>query len=198
MNDRPSIEYLRTALILDSDTGILTWKLRSDMPRNWNTRYAGSVALNADKGQGYRSGTVLGKRLLAHRVVWALHYGEWPEGEIDHINGIGSDNRIENLRLASRAQNCRNINGRRHGRVCFKGVYWFPRLSKYVAKIRGAIGTEHLGYFENECEAANAYDLRALQLFGEFARTNLSMDLYNNPQRVSVRRSCGDDFEDIL
>jgi hypothetical protein len=43
-----------------------------------------------------------------HRLAWLLHYGEWPNGHIDHINGIRNDNRIVNLRAVSNAINCQN------------------------------------------------------------------------------------------
>lgn len=184
MSKLPSIEYLRKALSLNPITGEMRWNYREDMPGNWNTRYAGMIALSADKGQGYRSSTVNGKRLLAHRVVWALYYGEWPVGEIDHINGIGSDNRVVNLRLASRSQNCSNIKGRRGGARCFKGVFWHAPYNQWVAKICVQRKNVFIGYFADDCEAARAYDKVAAELFGDFAKTNQSMGLFEDPNRV--------------
>lgn len=189
MKELPSIDCLRSALSFDPETGELHWKYRDDMPGNWNTRYAGQLALNADKGQGYRSGTVNGKRLVAHRVAWALYNGEWPNGEIDHINGVANDNRIANLRIASRSGNCSNIKGRRPGVRCFKGVSWYKRNQRFVAKIASNGKVRHIGYFDDEIAAAQAYDKAANQLFGEYARTNADMGLYEAADRISVREA---------
>ena len=48
---------------------------------------------------------MFGKLIYAHRAAWAIHFGEWPKGEIDHINGDASDNRIINLRVVNRTEN---------------------------------------------------------------------------------------------
>ena len=68
---------------------------------------AGQVASSVN-ALGYGRVKINGKSVLAHRLAWALHYGEWPDGAIDHINGIKTDNRLCNLRLATRAQNQQN------------------------------------------------------------------------------------------
>lgn len=189
MTEFPTPEFLRSVLNFDPKSGILYWKARSDVSRTWNTRYAGKPALACDRGDGYLTGTVNGKRLSAHRVMWALVYGAWPISEIDHINGNPSDNRILNLRLASRSENCINIAGRRHGVRCFKGVYWYEKLGRWVAKVTPKGKTKHLGYFASEVEAAEAYDRAAIQVFGEYAKTNKIMGLYEDKNRVSVRDS---------
>lgn len=117
--EKPSIEYLRTVLRYDPDTGKLFWlereqSLFSDNGRSgcagaclaWNSRYSGTEAFVQVRPSGYLGGQ-LGKSYAAHSVCWAMHHGHWPI-EIDHINGIKYDNRILNLREVTRRQNSCN------------------------------------------------------------------------------------------
>src|SRR3546814_1788886 len=76
--------------------------------KSFNNKHAGKPALVAPSRAGHLCGHVKGIPLLAHRVAWAIHYGEWPNGQIDHINGDPSDNRIANLRDVSALENARN------------------------------------------------------------------------------------------
>ena len=96
-----------------------------------------------------------------------------PDGwEVDHINGDGLDNRKCNLRLCTRSQNGAN---RHKVRGNFKGVCWYSRCNKWGASICHDRKRYHLGYFDKELEAAKAYDDKAIELFGEFARLNLAV-----------------------
>jgi hypothetical protein len=104
----------------------------------------------------------------AHRVVWLLHHGDWPVSDIDHINGDRSDNKIENLRLASRSEN--NIN--RPAVSGYKGVRYHKPSGKWQARITKEYKEKHLGLFETEIEAAKAYDEAAKVLHGGFATLN--------------------------
>ena len=58
-----------------------------------------------DKSTGYRYVEINGISYYSHRLIWFMHYGTWPKGQIDHINGIKDDNRIENLREATASEN---------------------------------------------------------------------------------------------
>ena len=78
----------------------------------WRERYGRRQAFVSVQTQGYLYGKVKGKNYLAHRVLWALENGKWPDGEIDHINQNKKDNRISNLHVVSHTENNRN-----------KGVY---------------------------------------------------------------------------
>lgn len=104
-----------------------------------------------------------------HRLVMEAR----PDQAIDHINSDGLDNRRSNLRFATQSQN--NMNSRKSKKVKtsqFKGVHWYKRDRKWVAKIMKNEKTIYLGCFTSEQKAALAYDQAAQELFGEFARPN--------------------------
>ena len=91
--------------------------------------------------------------------------------EIDHINGIGTDNRLSNLRPCTTAQNQHNQKPRK-GTSSYKGVYWARQCQRWRASITVHGKTRWLGVFQDEIEAAMAYDVAAQTLCGAFARTN--------------------------
>jgi hypothetical protein len=122
------IETLRNMLRYDPETGNLFWrprtpdqfrgrneKYRAGKAEVFNKIYAGKAAGNIDRS-GYAVVRVLYKGLLVHRAVWAMHHGRWPEGMIDHINGIKTDNRIANLREATPTTNSRNARMQRNNK----------------------------------------------------------------------------------
>lgn len=91
--------------------------------------------------------------------------------EIHHINHNGLDNRKANLRICTPQQN--HSNRRKFkGKSKYKGVYWKKLQKQWFAQITSGGKTKHLGYFAIEEEAARAYDKKAKELFGEFARLN--------------------------
>lgn len=92
--------------------------------------------------------------------------------EVDHINGDTLDNRRENLRACTRAQNARNLPKRKAGTSQWKGVRWRKESRKWEAKICVDRLQIYLGMFDNEVDAAVAYDEAARRYFGEFARPN--------------------------
>lgn len=147
---RLPIEVLRASVSYDATTGMFR---RDGKP-------IGSI-----DPRGYRVLTVAKKSLLGHRVAWAMHYGEWPSKQIDHINGVRHDNRIENLRTATAAENGRNRKRGSANRSGFKGVWWSKSNKKWVAAIRG----QHLGSFDRAEDAHAAYKKAALAQFGTFA-----------------------------
>lgn len=176
----PTPEQLRELLRYDQDTGLMFWKERpnemfeggaypsSRLAKTWNTKYSGKQAFTATKEGGYFVGRILGKSYLAHRVVWALHYGEWPEIGIDHKNGNTTDNRIENLRLASQSENNMNTKRRSDNRSGVKGVFWSKLSKKWCAQIAINGRGKHLGYYTDIDDAAEVYKRAAEKYFGEF------------------------------
>jgi len=91
---------------------------------------------------------------------------------VDHIDRNGLNNRKSNLRVCTNAQNVRNAGPRGNGLSRYKGVSRHTRGKKWTAVIQLNNKTHYLGYFDNEIDAAKAYDKRASQLHGEFACLN--------------------------
>jgi hypothetical protein len=114
---------------------------------------------------GYVAIRIHGNDLVAHRVIWFLHHGEWPNGHLDHIDLDKTNNRIENLRLATHSQNQGNTRVR--NRTGFKGVVALPH-----EKFQAACSGKYLGSFDSPEEAARAYDRAAQAKFGTFAYLN--------------------------
>jgi hypothetical protein len=124
---------------------------------------------------GYEYINLLGGTYRYHRIVWALVHGEIPNYlSIDHINGDRSDNRIENLRLATRRQNAQNKAKKEGGKAKYKGVAYhtFRGLGTYNATIGTEWGKVVSGSFRTSEEAAMAYNIMASRIFGEYARLN--------------------------
>lgn len=180
MSDKlPPFDTVRNLLFYDFDRGTLLWKKRAselfktdrDMAA-WNTRYAGQRAFGTIGRSGYFQGAIFGRVYKAHRVIWLLHTGAWPTLEIDHINGDKLDNRIRNLREASRAENCRNKGITRANTSGFKGVYWDRSRLKWAAVIRDREGKQiNLGAFSSPETAHAAYCEVSAIYHGEFSNT---------------------------
>ena len=132
-----SVDELNDLLKYDPCTGKLIWRERQiHTPRDkaFNTRCAGQPAYE-EPHRGYGRIALLGKRYKSHRIAWALHYGEWPKDQIDHINGVRNDNRIENLRVVTHKENCRNVRRLDSNMSGVTGVRWDKHGRKWVAEI---------------------------------------------------------------
>jgi hypothetical protein len=125
--------------------------------------------------RGYIRMNICCVSLSAHRIAWALMTGKWPTRDIDHRNGIRSDNQWTNLREASNAENCRNLRNHRPGATGFKGVK--VKGPSFCAYIQVNSRVLHLGVFKNTVSAALAHDRAARYFHGEFATTNFSLGL---------------------
>lgn len=151
-----SPELLRTLLDYDPKTGALTWKSRTTgkRPLWWNRMYAGKRA-----GSTMPDGNVLLKiddrSYLAHRVIWAMVHGAWPECVV-HRNGKLGDNRLRNLRDVNRKTIQRQPVLYRTNTSGVRGVSWSKAARKWVASIRVDDLTIHLGSFATKEEAARA------------------------------------------
>lgn len=150
----PSVEYLRKRLRYDPDTGKLFWLYFEDPSVKSNAGWAGKETFTAKARGGYRQGRVDGINFKAHRIAWALHYGEWPAGQIDHINGVRTDNRICNLRSVTNQENSKNMAMKKSNKSGVTGVYWNKQAQKWRAFIMCHGKEKHLGFFEDIQEAA--------------------------------------------
>jgi hypothetical protein len=99
----PSVEWLRDEIEYDAKTGEFWWKKRKKGKRQYDVP-AGTLTVNGR----YVSIGINQKPYYAHILAWFWTYGEWPNGKIDHINGVGTDNRLENLRVVSHRVNMQN------------------------------------------------------------------------------------------
>lgn len=155
-------ERICASVSYDPKTGVFT-RLVSAGPGK-----AGMVA-GTILNNGYRSIIVAGGPRLAHRLAWFLTCGEWPTTDIDHVNGNRDDNRIENLRLSTRAQN--NANSKLHctNTSGYRGIYLDRRRGHWVACISIKDRNVYIGSFPSKELAAEAYAKRALEVHGEFS-----------------------------
>jgi hypothetical protein len=151
----PSVDYLRKRLRYEPETGKLFWLDYEGMPQRWLTRWAGKEAFTA-YSNGYLIGGICGVMFLAHRVAYAIHYGEWPDDQIDHINGVRRDNRISNLRVVNHQENLRNANMKRNNTSGITGVVLHKSTGKWLARICVGYRRIHIGYFDTLEEATAA------------------------------------------
>ena len=175
------IEILRTLLRYEPETGKLFWLPRpvetfasNRAATIWNKRYAGAEAFTFTSPAGYKQGRVNYRAVQAHRVIWAMTSGAWPLHEIDHINGDPGDNRLSNLRAATRSENGRNVRKHRDATSRFRGVSWSSRDKRWVAHICTDGKVKSLGNYVSEIEAAEVYDRAAAAAHGEYAKLNFA------------------------
>ena len=176
-------ETLGNLLSYDECTGGLFWRERQLCLFNatfgrsqehscaqWNARHAGAEAFISKDTHGYKNGKIFGKTYLAHRVIIAITSGQWPDFDVDHINGDRSDNRIENLRCATRRQNSFNRKVRRESSSGVKGVSRAQTGKKWVARIQASGERLQIGRFGCITAAMIAYELASRDLHGIFGR----------------------------
>ena len=174
-----NLAFAKQLFDYDPATGILRWRI----DRNKVTASRGSVAGGPDK-DGYWRVRVLKREYRAHRVAWLLVYGEWPSKNLDHINGEKMDNRIENLRLATASENMANTGPTKRNTSGYRGVCE-TRFGTFQASICCNRRHHHIGTFRTAEEAARAYDVKARELFGPYAKpnfpdTNMASKPYND------------------
>lgn len=159
---KPNIEQLRSKFYYDPESGEIMRK------RNTGRWRAGTLVGTTAHGL-YRATKLSTGKVYIHILAWALHYGDWPGSIIDHVDGNPSNNRIGNLRLATKSQNGCNRGATRLNSTGAKGVCR-ARSGRYRAEI--CINQKHfrLGEFDTLEEARQAYARKSIELHGEFSR----------------------------
>jgi HNH endonuclease/AP2 domain len=152
--------------IFEYKDGNLFWKVDRG-----NNKVKGKKANKTKKSNGYQEVKIHSKGYYAHRVIFMMIHGRWPE-QIDHIDGDRSNNLLSNLREANNAQNNRNTKLRSTNTSGFKGVSFYKSANRYIAKITVNYQSIHLGCFKTPEEAHDVYKQAALKLHGDFAKFN--------------------------
>jgi hypothetical protein len=150
----------------DMDLVAIAWSVRKSEHRRYAKRNVAIV-------------DTLGGERVIHRIVMSRVLGRPLEKSerVDHVRGIGLDNRRSNLRLATPSQNAANMLRHKKNKCGYKGVYQDPRNGSYAAKIVFNGKAEHLGRFSSAELAHEAYVRRAVELFGEFANPGYTDDV---------------------
>lgn len=177
-DEKLAAAFVRALFDYNPKTGELIWRRARPHVK------AGTVAGTLNKG--YIQIGFCGELFRAHRLIWLYHYGKWPTQEIDHMNGIKTDNRIENLRDVSHHVN--TINRKSFAKSGHLGVSLCPG-NRWRARIVDGYGTRHhLGYFNTREEAVEAFKTAHADIHG------ISSDHFNThhaPNRKIVEAMKG-------
>ncbi len=159
------IDHARLLEVLhyESSTGLFTWLV----DRTPSIR-AGAIA-GALQSNGYIHIKIDERTYKAHRLAWFFIHRKWPVEFIDHRNMVKDDNRIENLREASRSQNNTNRKVPANSLSGHTGVGWNCRSKKWCARVVIGGKRRNVGFFTHKEEAIAARNAAALTAYGSFA-----------------------------
>lgn len=162
---RVTQEELKEVLHYQPSTGEFRW-----LKRVGYRIQIGDVAGCVNKVTGYRTINIYRRTYLAHQLAWFYVTGTWGRPTVDHRDLDRANNRLSNLRRATRTQNVVNRRRARNNTSGFKGVCRCRATGRWVARIRHAGRKHYLGRYATAEEAHAAYVAKARELFGEFAR----------------------------
>lgn len=155
---------LKEVLHYDQDTGLFTWKVRTS-----NRIRVGEVAGAFSEKLGYILIGIDGTRHYAHRLAWLYVYGQFPEKMIDHEDTDGRNNRISNLRVATRTQNLSNHDKNSNNTSGIKGISWLERDQAWI--VHCAFGDKKLRrQVKDKDEALRILNNFREKVVGEYAR----------------------------
>lgn len=160
----PTVEYVREHFSYDESTGLFTRRKKSKFGKKPIGSVAGFVG-----SYGYWVLSISGRQFHAHRLAWMHYYGVLPKHEIDHINGIRTDNRIANLREASDLQNGANRGLNKNNTSGIRGVHWDKYAGKWRADIKFCGKKRNLGNYDCLIDAVAARIKAESEFFGEFS-----------------------------
>lgn len=158
-------ERLKSLFRYDALTGHFT-RIKKSGPRGKVGEIAGCVG-----GSGRIYIKIDGKSYQAHRLAWLYTHGIFPETDIDHRNLNPQDNKLLNLRIATRAQNQANRNVLVGNKCGVKGVNFHKASNKFIAQISYQGKKFYLGVFDTPEQAGLVYQQKAVELYGEFSRS---------------------------
>lgn len=162
MREPFTLEEAMAVWTFDPEAGVLIWKERPEsmfesalVCRQWNAKWAGKPIIYVSPN-GYISVRYRGLNTVVHRVIWLISYGEWPKGEIDHIDHVKTNNRLVNLREVSHAENSRNQSIGSTNNSGVVGVAFRRDTERWVARIRHEQKSISLGSYRTKDEAVEA------------------------------------------
>lgn len=163
MDDQVTQGKLRELLTYDPSTGVFTRRVKT------SNRATVGKKLGTTDSRGYHQIRVLGRLYLAHRLAWMYTYGEWPAGQVDHINRDKVDNRASNLRVVTHSENSQNTGLRSNNTSGHKGVTWVESKQRWIAQI---VHQKHifLGAFIDQYEAVVARKTAEVLLYTKIQR----------------------------
>jgi len=151
-------EKLKQVFNYSEDTGIFTYKERlidncesEGHRKSWNSQYSGKEA-GTKTSHGYIVVSAYGERYYAHRLAWLYVYGVWPK-YIDHIDGDGCNNKINNLRSVTQSENIKNTRIQDKSVSGVIGVTWDKSREKWIVKITSEGRVYNLGRYKDFFEA---------------------------------------------
>lgn len=165
MKNPLTAELLREMLHYDPETGVFVWRVLNLYRREIKI---GDIAGHLDRS-GYWVVKVYGGRYMAHRLAWFYVHGDWPPHQVDHINGVRHDNRLCNLRLATRTENARNRARRVDNSSGHAGVSFDKRDKNW--RVQSTLNGRHayIGSFATLAEAVAARDEFTAAHWGDFS-----------------------------
>jgi hypothetical protein len=151
--DDLTAEFVRSILDYDPETGVLRWKVKR--------RHNALPGTEAGKLHqlGYRRIKIDRREYAAHRLAWLIAYGRWPDGQVDHINGIRDDNRLANLREATPSENMQNRNRSDAGSKTGALGVTVTSGKKYQAQIKIGGKSHYLGIYDTPEKASRVYKM---------------------------------------
>ena len=165
-----SASQVKELLDYNPETGIFTWRHRPAALKRWNVRYEGQSA-GSRNTVGYIILTIFKVHYLAHRLAWLHCHGEWPQFEIDHIDGDRANNALSNLRKATHQQNSWNGKSLVTNRLGHRYVSFCTVMNKFLVQfMQGKDKRIYKAYFDTIEEAIADRDRMAAILKGEFVR----------------------------
>jgi len=196
VNELPTQEFLLECFDCDFNIGVLYWKKRplhhfanERAMKAWNTKFSGKRAGSTTRGYIEVSLDNISRRV--HRLIWKMYHGTEPAPVIDHINGDKSDNRIENLREVTHAENNLNLLEPNSANTSgYTGVKYFADRDRYYASINYENKSISLGYHHSAEEAALIRELKFKELYGE--------EFYNSCGRDTLLQELTAKIEEIL